>query len=185
MQTIKEMHFMSMKLNKTLVAVAMALGMTSMAHAADDVGHGKVHFTGSIIDAPCSIAPGSEDQTIKLGQISSTLLNGGGHSKAELFSIELQNCSIEENKNKVSVTFGGLATGNDLLAINGSAQGVGVAITQDGKPVKLGIATAEQNLVEGGTTLNFAAYVQSSGASDAKVTEGDFQSEASFILTYS
>lgn len=40
-----------------------------MANAADQ-GHGTVTFTGSIIDAPCSIAPESIDQTVNLGQIS-------------------------------------------------------------------------------------------------------------------
>lgn len=176
---------MSMKLNKTLVAIAMTLGMTSMAHA-DDVGHGKVKFSGSIIDAPCSIAPGSEDQTVPLGQISRSLLSGGGHSKAEQFSIELQNCAVEEGKNKVQVTFGGLQAGENksLLAINGSATGAGVAITQEGIPIELGKATKIQSVTEGNTTLSFAAYVQGSGASE-DITEGEFQSEASFILTYS
>lgn len=62
-----------MKLNKIMLAAAMAFGATSFAHAADQ-GHGKVNFIGSIIDAPCSIAPESLDQTVDLGQVSNVAL---------------------------------------------------------------------------------------------------------------
>ena len=44
-----------MKLNKIMMAAVIAFGASSFAQAADQ-GHGKVTFTGSIIDAPCSIA---------------------------------------------------------------------------------------------------------------------------------
>lgn len=54
-----------MKLNKTILAAGLVLGFASMANAADQ-GHGTVTFTGSIIDAPCSIAPESIDQTVNL-----------------------------------------------------------------------------------------------------------------------
>ncbi|MDI6978669.1 type 1 fimbrial protein, partial [Serratia sp. Se-RSBMAAmG] len=44
----------------------LSLFAVSSVHAKS----GKVTFTGSIIDAPCSIAPGSVDQTVSLGAIS-------------------------------------------------------------------------------------------------------------------
>lgn len=62
-----------MKLNKIMLAAVMAFGVSSLAHAADQ-GHGKVTFSGSIIDAPCSIAPESLDQTVELGAISNVAL---------------------------------------------------------------------------------------------------------------
>lgn len=43
-----------MKLNKIMLATVLAFGVSSLANAADQ-GHGKVTFTGSIIDAPCSL----------------------------------------------------------------------------------------------------------------------------------
>jgi type 1 fimbria pilin len=184
MQTIKEMHFMSMKLNKTLVAIAMALGMTSMAHAVDE-GHGKVTFSGSIVEAPCSIDPESEDQTVKLGQISQTLLSGGGKSDPEAFSINLENCAVTVNG--VKVTFDGIKSKDvpDLLAIGeGTAKGAAVGITRyDGTPIKLGEATEALTLVSGDNQLKFAAYMQGTTASEG-VTAGDFKSEARFTLTY-
>ncbi len=84
-----------MKLNKIVLAtvMTMGLGMASVANAADE-GQGKITFTGSIVDAPCSITAGSADQTIPLGAISNIALaaNGGtGVSAAQPFSIELVN----------------------------------------------------------------------------------------------
>ena len=84
-----------MKLNKIVLAtvMTMGLGMASVANAADQ-GQGKITFTGSIVDAPCSITAGSADQTIPLGAISNIALaaNGGtGVSAAQPFSIELVN----------------------------------------------------------------------------------------------
>lgn len=69
-----------MKLNKFMVA-AIALGFVSAANAAPkDAGHGTIEFYGSIIDAPCSIAPGDDNQRIPMGQIANVALKDGGKS---------------------------------------------------------------------------------------------------------
>ncbi|HIE1061110.1 TPA: fimbrial protein [Serratia marcescens] len=175
-----------MKLNKTLLAVAMSFGIVSMAQAADQ-GHGKVTFTGSIIDAPCSISPESIDQTVDLGQISKVALVDGGKSTPRNFSIDLEDCSFGNpaSKNKVQVTFTGMesATNSGLLGITGTAKGAAIAITQgNGEVIKLGQPTKEQVLQDGKNTLTYAAYVQGEGA-DA-ITEGDFQAVADFTLAY-
>lgn len=176
-----------MKMNKTLLAAVIAFGAVSMANAADQ-GHGKVTFTGSIIDAPCSISPETSDQTVELGQISNVALKGGGKSTPRNFDIQLENCSFGEPaaKNKVAVTFTGMesAADNGLLGITGTAKGASVAITQaDGEVIKLGKPSKQQTLQDGNNTLSFAAYMQGDGAS-ATITEGDFQSVADFTLAY-
>ncbi|MEW5558809.1 fimbrial protein [Enterobacter asburiae] len=176
-----------MNLNKTLLAVTIALSMTSAAQAAD-AGHGKVTFTGSIIDAACSIAPEAVDQTVELGQISKTALQNGGKSTPRNFSIALENCSFagEDANNKVQVTFTGMesAAGDGLLGITGSASGASVAITSgDGQVIKLGQPTQAQQLNDGTGTLSFSAYVQGH-TSSAAITEGEFQSIADFTLAY-
>ncbi len=61
-----------MKIKSIAMATLLVLGGASAANAADQ-GHGKVTFKGAIIEAPCSIAPESIDQTIELGQISNRL----------------------------------------------------------------------------------------------------------------
>lgn len=173
-----------MNMTKTLLAAVIALGVTSAANAADQ-GHGKVTFTGSIIDAPCSIVPESLDQTVELGAISNVALKDSGKSTPRNFEIKLENCEFGSpaEKNKVSVTFTGAASSNnaDLLGITGTAQGAGVAITHGSSVVKLGQATDVQTLQNGNNTLPFSAYVQGDSAT---ITEGDFQAVADFTLAY-
>jgi type 1 fimbria pilin len=176
-----------MKLNKIVLAVSLALGMASFANAADQ-GHGKVTFTGSIIDAPCSIAPESIDQTVELGQISNAALKDNGQSTPKNFDIKLESCSFgtPAAKNKVQVTFTGMesAGGKGLLGITGNAKGASVAITAaDGQIIELGKPTKAHALQDGNNTLSFAAYMQGDGAS-AAITEGDFQAVADFTLAY-
>ena len=178
---------MSFNVNKTLLAAAMAIGMVSAAHAADG-GHGKINFKGSILDAACSIAPASAEQTVQLGQISKVALNNGGKSSPTSFTLDLENCSIdgENAKNKVQVTFTGKesSAGNGLLGITGAASGASVAITDgSGELIKLGTATKPQTLQNGKATLSFAAYLQGDGEK-ATVTEGDFSTVADFTLAY-
>lgn len=176
---------MSTKMNKALLAAAVVFGMSSLAHA--DQGHGKVTFTGSIIDSPCSIAPESIDQTVDLGQVSNAALKDGGQSTPKNFDIKLENCSFDtqDTKNKVQVTFSGMESvaNNGLLGITGNAKGASVAITDgSGEVIKLGQASREQILQNGNNTLSFAAYMQGDGASG--VIEGDFQAVADFTLAY-
>ncbi|WP_440515032.1 fimbrial protein [Serratia sarumanii] len=176
-----------MYMKKTLLAAVIALGSVSMAQAADQ-GHGKVTFTGSIIDAPCSISSKTIDQTIELGQVSKVALKDGGKSTPQFFSIDLENCSFgtAEAKNKVSVTFTGIESAgkNGLLGITGVARGASVAIAQsNGDVIKLGKATEPQALKDGLNSLSFSAYMQGDGAATT-VTEGDFQAVADFNLAY-
>ncbi|MFJ3264858.1 fimbrial protein [Serratia liquefaciens] len=180
-----------MKLNKIMMATVLALGVSSTAFA--DQGHGKVTFTGSIIDAPCSINPESIDQTVELGQISNVSLKGGGTSTPRNFSIDLENCSFEADdkgvlqKNKVTVTFTGMESvaGNGLLGITGTAKGASVAITDGaGQVIKLGLPTKPQALQSGSNTLSYAAYMQGDNGENEIISEGDFQAVADFTLAY-
>ncbi|HBU8524502.1 fimbrial protein [Klebsiella aerogenes] len=178
------------KLNKTILAAAIIFGASSMSHA--DQGHGKVTFTGSIIDAPCSITPDSIEQTVDMGQISNVALKDGGKSTPRNFSIDLENCTFVDDgsgnlsKNKVTVTFTGMesAANNGLLAITGTAKGASIAIADgDGQIIELGKATKPHALQNGKNTLSYAAYMQGDGGTTA-VTEGEFQAVADFTLAY-
>ncbi|HAT5000941.1 type 1 fimbrial protein [Serratia marcescens] len=181
-----------MKLNNIMMAAAVAFGLSSTAFAADQ-GHGKVTFTGAIIDAPCSINPDSVDQTVELGQISKVALLSGGKSTPRNFSVDLENCTFEKDaggaplKNKVALTFTGMESqaNNGLLGITGTAKGASVAITDgSGAVIKLGQPTKTQELQNGNNTLSFSAYLQGDTASGAVLTEGDFQAVADFTLAY-
>lgn len=187
-----------MKLNKIASAFVLSLGMVAIfgANAAES-GSGSVTFTGSIIDAPCSIDPASVDQEVPLGQIASAALKNGGKSTPQFFDIKLQNCSLVDDNaggsidtraaaSAVSITFGGPSANptNNLLAISGDAKGAGVAIEDmTGNRVTLGDPTASQTLIEGDNTLQLSAYLVGLG-DDSAIETGEFQAVSNFTLAY-
>lgn len=176
-----------MKLNKIMLAVVMAMGVSSFAANAVDAGHGKVTFKGSIIDAPCSIDPDSIDQTVQLGQISNVALKDGGSSSPKNFEIRLENCTLSTAKT-VTTTFTG-AKGVNGLGVTGTAKGASIVIT-DGKgaAIELGKATDAQGIQDGKNTLSFSAYLKGDGKTAAgaaiDVVPGDFTGIADFTLAY-
>lgn len=172
-----------MKLNQIMMVAVMAGGMSSLAYA-EGQGQGKVTFSGAIIDAPCSIAPASSDQTVELGQISNVALKAGGKSQPRTFAIELENCEISteaDAKNKVSVSFNGTvgAVANRL----GTGLGASIVITDADGPIKLATPAKLQVLQNGNNTLNFGAYLQGDGES-ATIGKGSFLTSANFVLAY-
>lgn len=168
-----------------MMAAVLVFGATSVAQAADQ-GHGTVTFTGSIIDAPCSIAPESVDQTVNMGQVSNVALKDGGKSVPHQFDIKLEKCDITTMKT-VTTTFSGKSSvaSPDRLGIIGTASGASIAITDlASNLIKLGTATPAQTLNDGNNTLRFAAYLQGDSTTDAVVVPGDFTAVAEFKLAY-
>lgn len=176
-----------MKMNKIVLAMSLALGMASFAHAAPpvDQGHGSITFTGSIIDAPCSIDPESIDQTVSLGQVSNVALEDKGSSTPQNFEIRLTGCNLEGADKSVSAKFTGAAGATEgMLGMTGTAKGASIAMTDgSGKLIKLGQATVAQALQNGNNNLQFSAYLQGDGASEG-ITPGDFKSVTNFTLDY-
>ncbi|HHT3528793.1 fimbrial protein [Enterobacter asburiae] len=177
-----------MNMNKILMSIALSSVLVAGANAADDMGHGKLTFKGSVIDAPCSIDAESLDQTIQMGAISQQQLSGGGKSTPVPVNIQLHDCDATK-ANKASITFNGIAgdsaAGLDgSFAVTGQGAGVGVVIADlGGKVIKPGVAATLPAMASGDNELEFQAYVQGSSASDA-VTPGNFASVANFMMTY-
>lgn len=75
-----------MNIVKTVMAGAVAMTLVSLgANAANqNQGQGVVNFKGTVIDAPCGIAPESADQSIDFGQISKAHLNNDGISQKKM-----------------------------------------------------------------------------------------------------
>ncbi|CAM4237035.1 fimbrial protein [Serratia silvae] len=181
-----------MKLNKFMVA-AIALGFVSAANAAPkDQGHGTIEFYGSIIDAPCSIAPGDDNQRIPMGQIANVALKDGGKSTPENFYIHLENCDVTTGKSVTTTFTGPTSAGNaNLFGITGTARGASLAITDgSGTLIKAGQPTAPQTIQNHTNILNFSAYLQGDmnggedGKSAAEIVPGDFSTTTTFTLTY-
>ncbi|VUS44314.1 fimbrial-like protein [Klebsiella spallanzanii] len=186
---------------KTLLAVVTTalFSATAFNASADDQGHGIVTFSGTVITAPCSVAPESSQIDVDLGQVADTVLNGGQYSQPADFSIKLQDCvlSVTEGEtttvtDKVNVTF--TSTNVDLtdasLMANtkennyGGATGVGVRILDAGyNTFDLGVAlpvtfTDVNNPTQ---NLDFHARMESLGKN---ATEGDVYAQANYVLAY-
>lgn len=169
-----------MKLNKTVISLATSLMLSGAAYAAD-AGNGLVKFNGSIIEAPCSIAAESTEQTVDLGQVNIAALADSGQSTPKAFVVNLESCALD-TKNTVKATFTGPEGSNGRLGVSGTATGASIALTDGaGKLLTLGSETAAQTLQNGNNTLSFAAYLKGDGGT---VTAGEFQSIANFTLSY-
>lgn len=147
---------------------------------------GKVTFTGTIVDAPCSLTSDSSQQEVKLGHITQNELKDQGSSKPRPFGIQLENCDITAVGKVVSITFDGSAAGSgttaNLLGIPG-VRGAGIAITDaNGNRIALGQKTSLLKLVQGDNRLYFSAYLQ--GLASAAVVPGEFSSIADFVIDY-
>lgn len=108
-----------MRNNKIVLAMATAGMMCCTSAFAEPIaptnaGGGMITFSGSVIDAPCSIVPESQNIQVNLGQVSlKTLDSANKYSSAVPVTINLTGCSFEAPTNqnttvqysKVSVTF--------------------------------------------------------------------------------
>lgn len=134
-----------------MFATALLSGVAFNALADDaNQGSGKITFKGEVIDAPCSIAPGDEDQTINLGEVADTVLKSGQKSLPVDVTIHLQDCILSDGTNtvdKVKITFSSAsvdATDSNLLKNTlegniGGATDVGVRLVKsDNTNVTLG-----------------------------------------------
>ncbi len=165
---------------KSVLGVTLIFSLCSAANAANQ-GQGVVNFKGTVIDAPCGIAPESADQSIDFGQISKSHLNADGISVKKDLNIKLVNC---EPNNTVKVTFTG-ATIDGAVNELGTAGDTGTAVVisgQNGKLVQFGSEGAAQSLKEGENTLHYSSWVKK--ATGGNVKEGDFTAVANFNLTY-
>ncbi|WP_071608814.1 fimbrial protein [Entomohabitans teleogrylli] len=174
--------------NTTIKLMSLAFVMTTSPMAMADVngGSGKIHFTGTVIDAPCSIAPESIEQTIELGSVAiNSLKTAGDHSRPATGEIKLVDCTLDIDEDtaysKVGVTFSG-TTGSvtNLLVNDSSAQGVGVRLLdKEGETIALN--TPIEYPLGNGATITYQAYIEATGET---VTAGDVRSDATFKLTY-
>ncbi|HCL5345591.1 TPA: fimbrial protein [Salmonella enterica] len=82
--------------NKIILAMTAAGMMCATSAFAADAGSGTINFTGSVIEAPCSIVPDSQNIQVNLGQVSAkSLTNAETTSSAIPVTINLTGCSFD------------------------------------------------------------------------------------------
>lgn len=181
-----------MKLSKITLASLISVIFSVGAHAADS-HNGSVTFKGTIIDTPCSVSQEDLHQTVEFGEISKTLLESGSTSDIRTFDITLKDCSVDTATSAKFVFSGGVASGsnNELLALNGSAGGAGIAVERSGEKIKFDGTTPAvpaTALSGGDNVFSFTSYVEklpTPAEGDAPViTTGTFSSTANFVVSY-
>ncbi|HDW7643601.1 TPA: type 1 fimbrial protein [Escherichia coli] len=171
---------------KSVLGMVVSFAFCSVANAAIQ-GQGQVNFKGTVIDAPCGIAPESADQSIDFGQISKAHLNADGISVKKNLDIKLVNCDVNEltNTGSVKVSFTGTSVNGQVKEL-GTAGDTGTAVVvseASGNLVSFdGTAGAATKLQEGDNTLRYSTWVKK--ATGGNLKEGDFTAVANFNLTY-
>lgn len=171
---------------KKVILATLISGVMSASALAANSGSGDITFTGSIISAPCSIAPGEENQEVPLGQVSDVTLIAGGASSSQPFSIQLEGCNLEGD-NVVKVTFNGTeavngGTNTGMLQITGDASGAAVKImSTSGAQINVN-SEHKQQYVKGDNELKFTAALQ--GFKGTTVVPGNFSAVTNFTLAY-
>ncbi|EPV6491982.1 fimbrial protein [Salmonella enterica subsp. enterica serovar Schwarzengrund] len=169
---------------RSVLGVAVAIAFCSVANAADQ-GQGKVNFKGTVIDAPCGIAPESADQSIDFGQISKAHLAADGIPVKKDLDIKLVNCVLDNSKPTVKVAFSGTNVNGHTneLATAGDTGTAIVVSAANGSLVSFdGTAGSATKVKEGDNTLRYSTWVKK--ATGGTLKEGDFTAVANFNLAY-
>lgn len=180
---------------KILSILVFFLSFVGPLWADSVVNGGRITFTGTVLDTPCTIDPTSIDMNVNLGQTTTKYLSEYGFSTPVNINIKLTNCSLSgagtsgADVTKASVTFDSSAVDiNDanLLANTNSAgaNGVGVRLlTSDDVPVTLGSANAVPLQVRSTEqTLTFHARIEA--VNGVAPTAGSVAANATYIIAY-
>ncbi|EFJ7651245.1 type 1 fimbrial protein [Escherichia coli] len=172
-------------MNKKILLAVLGSFLGFAAQAADQ-GQGRINFHGTVIQAPCGIAPESVNQTIEFGSVSSASLTAGQTSVRKDVDIKLVNCDItaEGAAKTVTATFTGThGTDSKQLSTAGDTGTVIYLSAQDGTMVSFDGTTGNNQvqLANGDNTLHYSAWV-AKGTNAVK--EGEFSAAANFNLTY-
>ncbi|CUI30367.1 fimbrial protein [Achromobacter sp. 2789STDY5608621] len=188
---------------KTLLATATTAALLGpvAAFAAGDFGNGTITFTGSVIEAPCSISAADTNMTIDMGQVSKKDLTATGKFSTSVpINIHMTGCTFDADPappagtgnangklSKIGVTFQGTSAtpASGLLTnIGGAANVVVQLLNKDNNtPINIGTpataANAQQMTASNGV-LNFFARLMATGVGGA----GSINSTATYSLTY-
>ncbi|CAM3997598.1 fimbrial protein [Rahnella bruchi] len=180
-----------MKLDKKTLALAISLVLISGSGFAEttSVSGGTINFEGKVINAACSVAADSINQTITLDDVKVSKLATTGEAAGQPVSFEIliSDCDTSVMQN-VSVTFNGQSdsTTSDALANTagvGAATNVGLQLYgPDGKALPVGIESATIPLNGIQNTLPFSVDYIATGAA---ATAGTVAATATFSMNYS
>lgn len=191
------------KMQKSVLVKFAALAVASVVSQGAFAVDGTINFTGEITDAPCTVAPNSQNLTVPLGKVSRnvfgitpavgstpavTTATVGRKSTPAKFSIDLLGCGATAKG--ATVTFTGATDAVVPTAlrvgageVDGSfARGVAIELgDSSGRKIDLGSPSGDYTLSPGDNSLKFqAVYVATAPA----VTTGPANGTAQFTIAY-
>ncbi|MBV8044141.1 fimbrial protein [Pluralibacter sp.] len=165
------------------IALSLLFLVTCSVMAED----GSIRFVGSISDQTCSVDSSSKNQTVTLGKVAKSALNGtvGTRASAAHFSLVVKSCPDTVTGATVVFDGNGDTLYPNLLALDdesGKADGVAVQIAdKTGREIPLHSSSSEFPLTTGTNTLDFTArYV----STKAVVTVGTANATTQFTIVY-
>ncbi|MGO2334964.1 fimbrial protein [Providencia sp.] len=181
---------MKLRLLALATLASMSISGYSFAEAPPgSQGSGEIVFKGSVIKAPCGLAPGEngDNQHIDLGQISDAQLRAVGYGEPKAFQIKLIGCVFDpaSAEVKANVRFDGMSVGgaNGFLGVTGDAKGLALRLLDSAnKDVKIGTKSNDYSLRSGDNSLLFS--VQPVKLDGENVVAGSYSALTSFSLTY-
>ncbi|HAT6801625.1 TPA: fimbrial protein [Citrobacter freundii] len=183
-----------------LATAAMMFGATVSAAppTTGPFGSGTIHFTGTITNSPCTVAPGDDALVVSFGQISYRQLSAANDTTpSQPIVIRLTQCAFDPDTgatnpnpiglmSKVKVSFSGTGTtDNKGYVSTGTAQNVAVQLLKSDNNTVIEANTAmpdgdAQQLQAGDNQLRFFARLLATGA----VIPGSVDSTVTYTLTY-
>ncbi|WP_411751858.1 fimbrial protein [Serratia sp. (in: enterobacteria)] len=146
-----------------------------------------INMEGSIIDAACTIAVESRDQTVNMGVVPLNDIIRDGHGQGKSFTVKLLDCELDRpglsflNKKSFRITFDGDAEG-DLFSVQGMASGIALRLHDAlGNIVKPGQPLLLQHDFSQSTNLNYTSTLV---ANNQIFKAGEYFSAVRFTLDY-
>jgi len=172
-----------------VIATAMVSGVAMNAQADTvTVSGGTVNFVGQVVNAACSVAADSVDQTVTLSQVRTVKLTTKGMqaNQKEDFKIVLEDCDTTVSQN-AAVIFNGqqdAALAGSLANTAGAGSATNVALQlfgPDGNVLNIGDTSSNVKLINGENTIPLSVDYIATGAA----TPGNVSSTATFQMVYS
>lgn len=150
-----------------------------------------MEFSGTLVDEPCTVAPGDTDIQLDFGTIVDKYLYTNIRTNSQPFTIHLQDCNIDNwgGTGTVSARFEGAESAAlpGYLAFSDPTMGAAIGIEEaDGTFLGLNKNSEPQQLADGSVALTYKAFIQGEPEvlKNESLTLGDFSATATFFLEY-
>ena len=167
-----------------VIATAMVSGVAMNAQADTvTVSGGTVNFVGQVVNAACSVAADSVDQTVTLSQVRTVKLTTKGMqaNQKEDFKIVLEDCDTTVSQN-AAVIFNGQQDAALAGSLANTATNVALQLFgPDGNVLNIGDTSSNVKLINGENTIPLSVDYIATGAA----TPGNVSSTATFQMVYS